>query len=58
MIFYHGSYLEIAEKQSIVCVMKSQTCKSVSAQKKHWSFYTLKGVRWYERKPDFTTKKI
>lgn len=48
----------IKRKLSTACVMKSRTCKYVSAQRKHCLCCSLKGVKHYDSKPDFASEKI
>ena len=43
---------------STACVMKSRTCKYVSAQRKHCLCCILKGVKYYDSKSDFASEKI
>ena len=45
-------------KRSTACIMKSRTCKYVSAQRKHCLCYILKGVKHYDSEPDFVSEKI
>ena len=44
--------------QAFVCVMKSRTCKYVSAQRKHWLCCILKEVKHYDSNSDFASEKI
>lgn len=43
---------------SNVFVMKNRMCKFVSAQREHCLSCILKGVKLYDSKSDFTSKKI
>ena len=40
-----------------VCVMKNRMCKFVSAEREHCLSCILKGVKLYDSKSDFTSKK-
>lgn len=42
---------------SIACAMKSRTCKFVFAQRKHCLCCIIRGVRDYDGKSDFASKK-
>ena len=50
--------VELFLKPSTACVMKSRTCKYVSAQRKPCLCCILKGVKHYESEPDLASEKI
>ena len=54
-LFFDGL---IRRRLSNVCVMKNRMCKFVSAQREHCLSCILKGVKLYDSKSDFTSKKI
>lgn len=67
MIFYHGSAFmsrhcmnrqRNGAKNSAACGMKSQTCKFVSAQRKHCLCCIMKGVKHYDCESDFASEKV
>ena len=55
-LFFDG--LIDKRKLSAACVMKSRTCKYVSAQRKHCLCCVLKGVKYYDSESDFASEKI
>ena len=54
-LFFDGL---IKRKLSTAYVMKSRTCKYVSAQRNHCLCCILKGVKHYDSKSDFASEKI
>ena len=54
-LFFDGL---IRRRLSNVFVMKNRMCKFVFAQREHCLSCILKGVKLYDSKSDFTTKKI
>ncbi len=51
-----GQMFFAAEREKIL--MKSRTCKFVSAQRTQCLRYILKGVKHYDSEPDFALEKI